>query len=109
MTTARAFDETATTLKLTRAIFDEMQPKSSIVYGGYSLPTHADRERFEWHHPDEQWNIALDRKTNLLTGQFYEWDEDAQDWVDGSKMTAVEIHTAIVSTNLLMVTGARPI
>ena len=91
-------------LKLTKELNDSMHP-TKHVYSATSLPAVFTKDTIEWACPDEQYVIKLNCNTNIITGHFYDWDEEAQDWTDKHdvQMTSEQILEIIVRDNLLMV------
>ena len=89
-------------LKFTKELANEMKPDSNQVYGSYSLPSLSTKDEVTWNDPDQQFVITLDRKTKVLTGEYYEWLEEDQDWVDVKEMDEGEIHREIISNNLVI-------
>lgn len=92
-------------VKLTRELNDSMHPVKKHVYSPNSMPSIFTRETIEWANNDDQYVIKLHRKTNLITGHFYDWDEEAQDWTDKHDvaMTAQQILDIIKNDHLLLI------
>ena len=95
-------------VKLTKELNEQMHP-TNRVYGANSLPSTFDKYTIEWTNNDEQYIIKLDRKTNTITGHYYDWDEEEQDWTDKHDvaMTAEQILNTIKKDHLLMVSMGR--
>lgn len=94
-------------VKLTKELNEQMHPKQR-VYSPHSLPMFSDNLNvMEWSNNDEQYVIKLDLRTNIITGHYYDWDEEAQDWTDKHdvQMTAEQILATIKENHLLMVRG----
>lgn len=51
------------------------------VYSSYALPTVCGTD-LVWSNPDENFTVRLDLKTNTMTGTYYTYDEEAEDWTD---------------------------
>lgn len=92
------------TVTLTKDLNESMHPKKGRVYGPHSIPD-TDGKVMVWSHPDDMYVITLDLATNVITGHWYDWDEEAEDWTDKHDvdMTADEIMSMIKKNSLLMV------
>jgi hypothetical protein len=89
---------------LTKELNAKMHP-TKRVYNSTSLPTVFTHDEISWSSNDDQYVIKLDRNTNIITGHYYDWDEEAQDWTDKHDvpMTADQIMRHITNDHLLMV------
>jgi hypothetical protein len=89
------------TLQLTEELAARMlHPSRDVVYGPHSFCSISGGTA-EWTHPDEQYVIVFDRRTREFTGQYYDWDEGRQDWVDTEPMTAEQIRECIERNRLV--------
>lgn len=65
---------------------------SGKTYRSYAIPTVLNsQKRVVWNNNDEDFQVELDLVSNELTGRYYEWDEDQQDWIDGEIMKDSEL------------------
>lgn len=91
-------------MKITKEIYTKyMKLKNNEVVDAYAIPGICDDDTAEWANPDEQYTIKFDAKTQTLTGMYYEWDEKAEDWVDGDVMTDDELRALVEKRSFLLV------
>ncbi len=92
----------AAILKLTATLAAKMRNRSpDIVYSPHSLSSAVSDNDVQWTHPDEQYVITFHRESETFTGHYYEWNDEAQDWVDTTPMTADQIHDCIDRNHLI--------
>jgi hypothetical protein len=90
-----------TKLKLTREMAERMSnPARDVVYSPHSICS-MEIDQVQWTHPDEQYVITFDRATETFTGQYYDWDDETQDWVDTAPMTGEQIKDCIERNRLV--------
>lgn len=104
-------EQMSNSVVLTKELNETMHP-TNRVYSPNSLPLFShDLNEMTWSNSDEQYVIKLDLKTNLITGHFYDWDEEAQDWTDKHdvQMSSDQIMEIIKRDHLLMIRGRQEI
>lgn len=92
-------------LILTKELNEAMHPVAKTVYNSTSLPSMVTTSVMCWSNNDEQFVIELNRNTNIITGHYYDWNEETQQWDDANDrpMTETELLEAIKRHKLLMV------
>lgn len=97
------------TLELTAELNQAMHPVKGVVYNSHSLPSLVTDSVMCWSNNDEQYVIELNRNTNIITGHYYDWNEETQDWDDANDvpMNSEQLKAAIREYKLLMVTLAK--
>jgi hypothetical protein len=92
-------------LTLTQELFNKLQP-TGRVYSPHSLASQHG-SKFTWSNPDDQFVIELDLTTKTLTGHYYDWNEETEQWDDEHDvpMTAADLLSVIETNNLVLVTS----
>lgn len=87
-------------MQLTPALFTKMRDTSKVI-SSYAVPMIVDNKtKAVWSNPDEQYNIELNLKTNVISGEWYDWNETSEDWETTREMTQFEI-IEIIGKNLI--------
>lgn len=82
--------------------FAFMIPKQGETVNPYQVVAYSDDSIVEWANPDEQFTVKFDPKTRELTGSYYDWDEDKEDWVDGEPMCESDIRLRLSCREFLL-------
>lgn len=93
-------------MKLTiEQIRKDMLPRKNETVGSYQIPITTKQNGnpiAEWHNPDDQINVRFDSASDELTGTYYNWDDTAQNWVDGESMTDADLTERITRREFLL-------
>lgn len=60
-----------------------------------------------WNDTDFNFSTELNFKTKELTANFYEYDEEKDDWIDGEKMEDSELLTRLHNREFLLIEVAE--
>lgn len=87
-------------MKLTTELAKFLKVDTSRVHSPYNLATpfnsnNGKTTEVQWANPDEQFTVELNFKTNEITGSYYDWDEEADDWVTTDEMTDEDLLSRI--------------
>ena len=76
------------------------------VFNVDQLPSGIGKGRIEWDLRDQECNIQMRHKKEgwIIQGQWVEWDEEKQDWVD-RPMTEIEATDMLLKLKLIAPDG----
>lgn len=77
--------------------------RENKVYSSYCLSVSEGNDIFSWHNPDEQFNVRVNIKTREVTGQYYEWDDEKEEWIDGQEMSEDDLICRIKNEEFILV------
>lgn len=93
-------------MKVTTTMLPFFSVNKGKVYSSHALPSYQDKRYICWSHNDEYWNVKLNKSTMELTGHYYDWNDEAEDWEDTFPLTDIELLDLVKANKLLAVSLA---
>lgn len=86
---------------ITKELKKHFIPDDSKVHYFGKIPTPY-KDTIQWGTSDEEFTVEFNLKTDQLTGSYYQWSEEEQDWEDGETMKDTELLDLLVNGELII-------